>query len=93
MGQLVGKYYQVTCVNGTNESATFPEDFFPFRHQVLEHMKRSEIVIRKQLDVAVKNLNVKEIDEAKESFLKLMEKITLILSTPSLPYSWYSSKL
>jgi feruloyl-CoA ortho-hydroxylase len=36
---------------------------------VLEYMKRSETVIRKLLDVLMKNLNVTEIDETKESLL------------------------
>ena len=46
-----------------------PRDFFSFRDQVLEYMKRSETVIRKLLDVLMKNLNVTEIDETKESLL------------------------
>ena len=40
---------------------------FAFRDQVLEYMRSSELVIKRLLEALMKRLNVKEIDETKES--------------------------
>jgi feruloyl-CoA ortho-hydroxylase len=44
---------------------------------VLEYMKRSELVIKRLLETLMKRLNVKEIDEIKESLLMGSKRINL----------------
>jgi feruloyl-CoA ortho-hydroxylase len=48
-----------------------------FRDQVLEYMKSSEVVIKRLLEALMKRLNVKEIDEMKESLLMGSKRINL----------------
>ncbi|KAJ6964813.1 feruloyl CoA ortho-hydroxylase F6H1-3-like [Populus alba x Populus x berolinensis] len=59
-------YLSLFYVSEDEASAMWPA---VCKDQVLEYMKRSEIVIRKLLDVLMKSLNVTEIDETKESLL------------------------
>ncbi|CAK7339129.1 unnamed protein product [Dovyalis caffra] len=59
-------YLSLFYVSDDEASALWPS---VCKDQVIEYMKRSEIVIRKLLDVLMKNLNVTEIDERKESML------------------------
>ena len=44
---------------------------------MLEYMKRSELVIKRLLETLLKRLNVKEIDEIKESLLMGSKRINL----------------
>ena len=50
---------------------------FAFRDQVLEYMRSSELVIKRLLEALMKRLNVKEIDETKESLLMGSKRINL----------------
>ena len=50
---------------------------FSFRDQVLEYMRGSEPVIQRLLEALMKRLNVKEIDETKESLLMGSKRINL----------------
>ncbi|KAJ6713473.1 OXIDOREDUCTASE 2OG-FE II OXYGENASE FAMILY PROTEIN [Salix purpurea] len=65
-------YLSLFYVSEDEASALWPS---VCRDQVLEYMKRSEIVVRKLLDVLMKNLNVTEIDETKESLLMGSKRI------------------
>ncbi|KAB5572853.1 hypothetical protein DKX38_000047 [Salix brachista] len=67
-------YLSLLYVSEDEASALWPS---VCRDQVLEYMKRSEIVVRKLLDVLMKNLNVTEIDETKESLLMGSKRINL----------------
>ncbi|KAJ6714142.1 OXIDOREDUCTASE 2OG-FE II OXYGENASE FAMILY PROTEIN [Salix viminalis] len=67
-------YLSLFYVSEDEASALWPS---VCRDQVLEYMKRSEIVVRKLLDVLMKNLNVTEIDETKESLLMGSKRINL----------------
>ena len=50
---------------------------FAFRDQVLEYMRGSEPVIQRLLEALMKRINVKEIDETKESLLMGSKRINL----------------
>ena len=50
---------------------------FAFRDQVMEYMRSSELVIKRLLESLMKRLNVKEIDERKESLLMGSKRINL----------------
>ena len=50
---------------------------FAFRDQVLEYMRGSEPVIQRLLEALMKRINVKEIDETKESLLTGSKRINL----------------
>ena len=50
---------------------------FSFRDQVLEYMRSCELVIKRLLEALMKRLNVKEIDETKESLLMGSKRINL----------------
>ena len=50
---------------------------FAFRDQVLEYMRSCELVIKRLLKALMKRLNVKEIDETKESLLMGSKRINL----------------
>ncbi|KAJ7980569.1 2-oxoglutarate (2OG) and Fe(II)-dependent oxygenase superfamily protein [Quillaja saponaria] len=67
-------YLSLFYVSDCEASALWPP---ACREEVLEYMKRSEIVIRKLLDVLMKRLNVTEIDKTKESFLMGSKRINL----------------
>uniref|UniRef100_A0A6N2M7K7 Fe2OG dioxygenase domain-containing protein n=1 Tax=Salix viminalis TaxID=40686 RepID=A0A6N2M7K7_SALVM len=67
-------YLSLFYVSEDEASALWPS---VCRDHVLEYMKRSEIVVRKLLDVLMKNLNVTEIDETKESLLMGSKRINL----------------
>ncbi|XWS65085.1 hypothetical protein CRYUN_Cryun05aG0060500 [Craigia yunnanensis] len=59
-------YLSLFYVSKEEASALWPP---VFREQVLDYMKKSEVVIRQLLHVLLKALNVNEIDETKESLL------------------------
>ena len=50
---------------------------FAFRDQVMEYMRSFELVIKRLLEALMKRLNVKEIDETKESLLMGSKRINL----------------
>ncbi|KAG6787579.1 hypothetical protein POTOM_003620 [Populus tomentosa] len=67
-------YLSLFYVSEDEASALWPS---VCKDQVLDYMRRSEIVIRRLLDVLVKNLKVTEIDETKESLLMGSRRINL----------------
>ncbi|KAL6340914.1 hypothetical protein AAG906_032025 [Vitis piasezkii] len=67
-------YLSLFYVSEDEASALWPS---VCKDQALEYMKRSELVIRQLLDALMRRLNVKEIDEKKESLLMGSMRINL----------------